>query len=46
MQKLRAHNITVAAVESVDAGASEHKTSDEEIRERLERLKVRNFKSN
>ncbi|XP_028399764.1 gamma-aminobutyric acid type B receptor subunit 2-like isoform X2 [Dendronephthya gigantea] len=44
MEKLRAHNITVAGVESVDAGASEHKTSDAEIRERLERLKAADIK--
>ena len=38
--KLRVNNITVAGVESADAGTSDLSSPDSEIKERLERLKV------
>ena len=38
--RLRQNNITVAGIESADAGNNDLKTPDVDIKERLERLKV------
>ncbi len=40
MQNLRTIDVTVVGIESVDGGNSDLATSDAEIKDRLERLKV------